>query len=314
MFTDITGKRRYKVGLHCHSTRSDGHKTPEQVMAAYAASGYDVLALTDHWRWNDNSVYTYQKPDGTPGQMRILSGAEYNVGGSDASDGVYHILGIGCTRNPGLSAAFQNDPTTTPLEKALHITQCIRAAGGIAVLAHPAWSLNTPEQIRVLGPMDATEIYNSVSECHMSDRPYSGVIIDQMATEANYLPLLATDDSHYYDGDQCRGMIMVDADVADEVGILQAIRQNQFYATMGPEIHLERLDDQTVCVRCSSAIKVAFLSNIVWTDGRMVRGQDLTYATYTRKPGERYIRAEILTKEGLSAWSNILVYDKDSQL
>ena len=31
MFTDLTGKTRLKIGLHTHTTLSDGHKTPEEV-------------------------------------------------------------------------------------------------------------------------------------------------------------------------------------------------------------------------------------------------------------------------------------------
>ena len=38
----------YKANLHCHTTVSDGHLTPEQVKAAYRAKGYSIIAYTDH--------------------------------------------------------------------------------------------------------------------------------------------------------------------------------------------------------------------------------------------------------------------------
>jgi hypothetical protein len=228
------------------------------------------------------------------------------VGGGDGAVGVYHILGLGCVRDPGLSTEVVSEFGKTSQEQARRIIQRIHEAGGFAVLAHPAWSLNTVEQILPLLPVDATEIYNSVSECHMSDRPYAGLIVDQLTARGAYLPLLATDDSHYYDGDHCHGMIMAEADAVDSLGLWEAIRQNRFYATNGPEIHLERLDEMTVRLRCSPAVKIAFLSNMVWTDGRMVRGKNLTEATYTLKAGERYVRAEILTEDGQSAWSPII--------
>lgn len=38
----------FKANLHCHSTISDGSKTPEELKAMYAAQGYSVLAYTDH--------------------------------------------------------------------------------------------------------------------------------------------------------------------------------------------------------------------------------------------------------------------------
>jgi predicted metal-dependent phosphoesterase TrpH len=37
-----------KGGLHCHSTCSDGELTPQEVVEAYAAQGFDFIAFTDH--------------------------------------------------------------------------------------------------------------------------------------------------------------------------------------------------------------------------------------------------------------------------
>ena len=41
-----------KGGLHCHTTRSDGRGTPEEVERLHARHGYDFLALTDHNFYN----------------------------------------------------------------------------------------------------------------------------------------------------------------------------------------------------------------------------------------------------------------------
>ena len=38
----------YKANLHCHSTCSDGHLTPEELKEVYKAKGYSVLAYGDH--------------------------------------------------------------------------------------------------------------------------------------------------------------------------------------------------------------------------------------------------------------------------
>lgn len=307
MFTDLTGKRRYKINLHCHSTRSDGRISYEEVLAAYARAGYDMLAVTDHWVWGEAGTFTGSLPDGTPQTMRILSGCEFNVGGGDSLEGVLHILGLDCLRRPALTMALYNDARLSPLEKARIVIKEIHRAGGVAVLAHPAWSLNTPEQFYQLGAYEATEIYNSVSAWGLSDRPYSGVLIDEVAARGLCLPLLATDDTHYYDGDQFRGMIMADADFVDSVGFSQMIRENRFYATMGPEVHLERVDEDTVRLRCTPAAKIVFLSNLVWTDGRVRRGSGLTEASYNFQDGETYVRAEVTDENGLTAWSRIEV-------
>ena len=48
MYKDIFGKTRQKVGLHIHTTNSDGRATPEESAEIYKAHGYDAIAFTDH--------------------------------------------------------------------------------------------------------------------------------------------------------------------------------------------------------------------------------------------------------------------------
>ena len=39
-----------RCALHAHTNRSDGELTPRDLAGHYARAGYDVLAMTDHWR------------------------------------------------------------------------------------------------------------------------------------------------------------------------------------------------------------------------------------------------------------------------
>ena len=301
MFTDAKGIKRLKIGLHTHTTRSDGKKTPEEVAQLYAAAGYDAVALTDHWKYGEAQELC---------GLQILSGCEYNVGGADARDAVYHIVGVGMERDPGLTTALRDDPSMTSAEKAKTIIGAIRSVGGLAILAHPAWSLNTPAQCLAIGDFDATEIFNSVSEHGMSDRPYSGLIVDMLAGENGFCkPLLATDDAHYYAGDECRGMIMLEAEAAQTMGIVPAIRAGRFYATQGPEVHMARREDGTVCLACTPASKIVFFSNVVWVRNRVLRGENLTEAVYTPHAQDCFVRAEVTDAEGNCAWSNIIRLD-----
>ena len=100
MFTDLTGKTRLKIGLHTHTTLSDGHKTPEEAAAIYKAAGYDAIAITDHWVYGAG---------GEINGLTILSGCEYNVDGVDEWTGVteiYHVVGVGMTREPEIPEEF----------------------------------------------------------------------------------------------------------------------------------------------------------------------------------------------------------------
>jgi 3-dehydroquinate dehydratase-2 len=38
----------YKANLHCHTTISDGRKTPEEIKDLYMKKGYSIVAYTDH--------------------------------------------------------------------------------------------------------------------------------------------------------------------------------------------------------------------------------------------------------------------------
>ncbi len=305
MYTDIHGVRRLKINLHTHTTVSDGEKTPAECAAVYRAAGYDAIALTDHW------VFT---PAGEIDGLPIISGCEYNVSGPDREGGVYevyHVVAIGCTAAPCVPREWERMETPGVRDRVRAIIDAIHAVGGLAVLAHPAWSLNTPEQMLSVAGYDATEIYNSVSDWGMSDRPYSGLLVDEAAMAGVTVPLLATDDTHYYDGDQCRGFVMVEADAVEEFGLMEAIRRERFYASNAPEIHLERVSEREVRLSCSPAVKIAFLSNGVWTAGRMVRGEALTEATYVIKPHETFLRAEVTDRMGRMAYSNILRLRED---
>lgn len=290
MFTDMYGVKRLKINLHCHTTDSDGAKTPAEAAEIYKNAGYDVLAITDHWRWRDS---------GELSGLRILAGAEYHVGTDNGIQGVYHILGLGCKTEPVLTQSQQQLPQV--------LVDAIRAAGGLAVLAHPAWSLNSCEQARALHGIEATEIYNSVSDAHESSRPYSGYFVDLTAGNGLDYALLATDDTHFYDGtDNTKSAIMLACapDASDEE-LIQAIREKKFYATQGPEIHLTIEGDEAV-VHCSPVSRISFFTDKVIAKGHGNVGDNLTCARTKLNPSETFIRAEVTDANGRMAWSNII--------
>ena len=285
MYTDLFGKTRYKVNLHMHTNMSDGRKTPEEAVRIYKEHGYDALALTDHWVAGEN---------GSLNGVTLLSGAEYNCGGSDCRNGVFHITAIGC----------EKEPTVNKQMCAQEIIDAIHDAKGLAVLAHPAWSLNSPAQILPLKGFDATEIYNSVSAVHHSRRPDASIIVDMLGAEGRYYPLIAADDAHYYDGsDECKSFIMVQAEENTPAELKKAIKAGRFYASQGPEVHLFRNGNEFIA-KTSPVSSIIFLSNYVWAP-RAFDGDGITEARYTPREGEKFIRVMVEDAEGKMAWSQI---------
>lgn len=287
MFTDLNGKKRQKVALHVHTTVSDGAWSPERSIESYRELGYDAVALTDHWR--------YGKAGEVDG-LTVISGAEYNVGGGSTENGVFHIVGLFMEREPELS---QNGDAQSLIDG-------IHAVNGLAVLAHPAWSLNTPEMIMALKDVDATEIYNAVSEHGQSFRPDSSLIIDMIASRGRNYPLFATDDAHYYGGiDNGKGFIMAECETNSADDIKKAILEKRFYASQGPEIHMHR-DGNKFYVNCSPVYHIYFASNMAWTP-RTAHGENLTHAEYEIDPGDLFVRAFVVDADGKSAWTNIVM-------
>ena len=284
----INGKLAYKVGLHMHTTRSDGRLSYEEVTALYRANGYDAVAVTDHWVWNNS-----ENSNG----LSIISGCEYNTGGGDCRNGVFHILGIGCKEDP---ACEKTDSAQTIIDK-------IKAKGGIAILAHPAWSLNTPEQIMQLNGIDLTEIYNTVSVVGQSDRPYSGLIIDMLASMGRIYKINAADDSHYYEGeDACVSYVWVYSESESPKDICAALRRGDFYATQGPDIDVT-YDGTAVKLTCSPAKRIAVHSNVVWAPNHVTKGNGITSLEYHPFKNEAFVRFEVTDECGKTAWSNIVV-------
>lgn len=285
---DIYGKKRYKVNLHMHTSRSDGHATPAEAAQRYLSEGYDAVAFTDHW------VYGKQQ---TLNGLTILSGIEMNTYHGDSRKGVYHIVGIGMEHEPNFTM------WETPVQEAI---DAIREAGGYVILAHPAWSLNTLEQIMPLRGVEATEIYNSVSNVHKFNRPDSSLIVDMLGAQERFYSLVAADDAHEYDYDTCVSYIMVEAEDGSAESIMKGIREGKYYASQGPEVHISREGNEIVA-RCSPCRKVTFMSNLAWSDnGRVRHGHNLTEERYVFGPDENFVRIEVEDGLGRRAWSQIL--------
>lgn len=281
------GKPFFKGNTHCHTTLSDGKLPPREVKQLYREKGYDFLALTDHRRLGEAT----HMEDG----MLILSGAEmdYTLPGE-----VIHLIGI------GMNETFEECGIPADAQTCIDL---YRQHGGRAILAHPAWSLNTLPTLQSLQGVTATEIYNSVSTYPWNgDRADSSNLLDIAAAHGIMFHFVAADDSHYYQSEAGRAWTMVQADELSQESLFEALDAGRFYCTQGPEIHQITLEDGLLTVECSRANHVIFYSNLPWAAGRCVSGHGLTAATYdlSNHKGETFVRVQVIDNQGNSAWSN----------
>lgn len=82
-----------RIDLHSHSTASDGTDTPSGLVAAAAAAGVDVLAITDH----DTTGGWDEAVAALPAGLRLVRGAEFSCVSPCGRDGErdvsVHLLG-----------------------------------------------------------------------------------------------------------------------------------------------------------------------------------------------------------------------------
>lgn len=275
----------FKGNTHAHTTNSDGRVSPEECMRQYKEAGYDFLALTDHWAVGEETQHQ---------GMLVLPGIEYDF---TYPTQVLHIVGL--YPDAKLAAGMQRGMDHQTVID--HINQ----AGGVPIAAHPAWSLNTTDFLCSLNGVDIAEVYNT-----MSGEPFNGpradaeAILDIAASNGKLFNLVAADDSHFYQGEQCVSYTMVQAEELTVPAILDALKKGRFYASQGPEFKSIEVKGDEVIVETSPVNRITVCSNRVWVKDRCISGEGLTERIYKIQPGEKYIRFRITDGEGRIAWSN----------
>lgn len=278
-----------KGNLHMHTTRSDGLKDPADAIAMYQQAGYDFVALTDHYRFSGGC---------TEGEILILSGAEYDSVSADRLE-VFHIVCAGAEKDPGI---LRTDTVQQTIDK-------INASGGIAILAHPQWSLQTLGGVMPLKGLTGLEIYNSVSAPPMNCRPDSSYFSDLLSARGKYIGCMAADDSHPYTFESCRSWIMVNTGDKSRAGILAAIKDRRYYATQGPRIFSASTDGCKIHIECAPAKSAIFFTNLPWSPKRVLEG-DITAFDYEMTGDESFVRIQIIDEAGDSAWLSPICREK----
>ena len=275
---------RFKGNTHTHSTVSDGRLAPEAVMEIYRAAGYDFLTLTDHRKQNAETEYR---------GMKVYSGTELDY---SFDNQVVHMTAF------AMNAPLDTEKACLSPEDGI---AAITAAGGLTILAHPYWSLNTPDMLKRLDGICAMEIYNTQSGSPWNaDRADSAAFCDLAFTNGYLTGLIAADDAHYYAGEDCKSYIVVNADANTREALQEAILAGRYYASRGPEFKQVTIEGRTVRVECSPADKVIFYSNAVWTRERTIAGDGLTDVVHECQNNEEWLRIEIVDKNGMKAYTN----------
>ncbi len=279
----------FKGNTHAHTTLSDGRVSPEECMRQYKAAGYDFLALTDHWHVGEERSFQ---------GMLVLPGVEYDFMFPSQT---LHLVCL----YPDAKLAPAVKRRETPHEAVIEMTN---QAGGAVIAAHPAWSLNTPEFLCSLEGVSMAEVYNTVSgEPFNGPRANSESILDVAAANGKAFNLIAADDAHFYQGEQCVSYIMVQAEELTVPAILKALNQGSFFASQGPEFRSIRREGDEIIIETSPVSRITVCSEKYWIGGRCMQGEGLTERVYRPQAGEKRVRIRIADEMGRMAWSNPII-------
>ncbi|MBR2435641.1 MAG: CehA/McbA family metallohydrolase [Lentisphaeria bacterium] len=284
-----------RANLHTHSTLSDGRLPPEQVIAAYAAEGYDVLAMTDHHQVNDVRQWDNHG-------MLLIQGAELHPY-LTPERGRWHLVALNLPLDFTCLRPFETG------ENAQQVIDAVAAAGGITAIAHPHWCAFGSEDIKDLTNYFAMEVYNTACECYA--RAYSVQTWDELLSQGRKVSAIAVDDMHR----ECSlfgGWTVICAKERTLDSVMDALRKGEFYATQGPEFHTIAVDGDRFYAEFSEVVQCAL---VLKQAGRalIIPREDPpgTSAEYDLKqirvPGD-YARWVITDAQGRTAWSNPIYF------
>ena len=295
-----------KGGLHCHTTRSDGKCTPEDVMAVHKENAYDFLAITDHRRYNFKDFAPEL-------DLLIIPGMEYDNGRMPCDNGLrcFHTVCIGPAKEDGNgfvqfeeSELIKSAPAANQEEYQPYLDD-VHAKKNLTVYCHPEWSGTSAKYFDKMRGNFAMEIWNSASVIHC-DMDGNAAYWDELLGEGVKIYGVATDDGHYLT-DHCHGWVMVNAN-RDINSILSALENGEFYSSCGPEIYDFYVEDGKAVIECSPVSKIrlhadAHPTSIVRaSDGLITHAEfDIMNSWVGKYP---YVRMSVVDEDGKMAWTN----------
>ena len=128
-----------RLNFHCHTTCSDGSLEPEALAAQAVAIGLEHLAVTDHHSLAAHRTVARALEQTAQAGRKVpmlWRGAEISC----LLEGcLVHVLALGFgEHHPSLEPYLQGQAVVGEALQASAVREAIHAAGGLALLAHPA--------------------------------------------------------------------------------------------------------------------------------------------------------------------------------
>lgn len=317
----------YKVNMHCHTTISDGHTTPEEVKQKYVEAGYSAVCFTDH------EVMISHK-DLCDENFIALHGYEVSI--SDTSrtyphsvyKPVYHVNFISKNQDNLIMPKFFKNNTTKfgnardwansvgqydendtidhteyDVEWLNGYFKAVSEAGFLINYNHPQWSLQTREDYIGLEHIHSVEVVNGTVALLNNDN--TSIHYEQFLRAGKKVVPTGGDDNHSF-GNMFWGWTVIKAEELTYDSLIAAYERGDCYATEGPDIYSVAIEDGKVKVRTSPVRAIVVMSETKYSQKVVSRTETYTEAQFDYIPEKMggFFRIELRDAEGYKAYSN----------
>ncbi len=280
----------YKVQLHVHTDQSiDGKWTVAEALAAYAAGGYDFVALTDH----DAVTIPGDVPEGLlviPAEENTVAFPFWPLG--------HHAVLLFVREHVSRGSARER------FDAAL-------AQGAIVSAAHPNWPGNLGSGVWELRHLLAApqitlmEVRNPHSDPDLDTRIWHEVAVRRGPDAPVWA--VAVDDSHHI-GQFDHGWTMVKAEAKTLPALREALLRGSLYASTGPQVEFGALGgDIVVAPATTPAAAQAAEFDVVFVEASGDVAARITGplpVRYRPRGDEGFVRVEVVERAtGGRAWS-----------
>lgn len=325
----------YKANLHCHTTYSDGRKTPSEIKQRYKELGYSIVAYTDH----DIMV---PHPELCDESFLALNGFECEVDEAQVNENGYrkccHICMIAIDPDNVVqpcwnreryvwgNARLHRDEVKFDESEPDYIrefgskgvsdimTRC-REKGFFVTYNHPSWSLEDFGDYMGYTGMHAMEIFNGGCIAAGYD-DYNPRVYDDMLRGGKKIYAIGADDNHNGHGDSSRhsdsgwAWTVIAAESLDYRAVTSALLRGEFYASEGPQINALWYEDGKLFVRCSEADKICCTYKTRKAEIALAEGGELLTGASFNFPKERcFARITVTDAQGRHACTNAIFFE-----
>lgn len=285
-YADLKGGQWLRGNLHSHTTRSDGQRSPQEVIDDYARRGYKFLMLSDH----DVLTSIEDLRDLDAKGMVLIPGNEITGDGPD-------LLHVNARRK------------ISPVGQRQQMIQDATASGGFIVVCHPncynQFDQCTIHQLHEWYGYAGIEIYNGVIG-RLDGSPYATNKWDMVLNRRRRVWGFANDDSHAA-RDVAQGWNHAYVHEPSLAGVTEALATGRFYPSTGVTIANIRVEGTRITIETENAQRIVALKQI----GNRIAVADQRSIEVEVPPDAVYVRFECWGSGEQFAWTQPFFVSRD---